>query len=46
MTKSITYNRENRDFDMFLDGRYVGSRATYAEAEAELDRLAYEILTH
>ena len=44
MSKQVKFNRANRDFDMFLDGRYVGSRASYAEAEAELDRLVYEAL--
>lgn len=43
--KDIKRNRLNKDYDMFLDGRYVGSRATYTEAQIELDRLAYEELT-
>lgn len=42
--KDIKRNRLNKDFDMFLDGRYVGSRATYTEAQVELDRLASETL--
>jgi hypothetical protein len=43
--KEIVRNRLNRDYDMFLNGRYVGSRATHTEAQAELDRLAYDELT-
>ena len=46
MQKLITYNRANKDFDMFLDGEYQGSRERHIEAEVELDRLAYEALIH
>jgi len=46
MQKTITYNRANHDFDMFLDGRHVGSRERHIEAEVELDRLAYEAAAH
>lgn len=42
--KEVKRNRQTKDYDMFLDGRYVGSRATYTEAHAELDRLVYESL--
>lgn len=44
MTKRIEYDRETKDFSMYLDEEYVGSRRTRAEAEAELDRLAYDLL--
>lgn len=44
--KEIIRNRASRDFDMFLDGRYVGSRATHQGAQSELDRLAMAELTH
>lgn len=40
MTKTIRYNRDSRDFDMYLDGEYVGSRATHGEAEPALDAIA------
>ena len=40
MTKQIKFNRDTKDFDMFLDGQYVGSRATHYEAEVALDHLA------
>jgi len=46
MTKLIAYNNKNRDFDMWLNDEYVGSRATYAECETYLDGLVYEMLTH
>lgn len=46
MTKQIKFNRDTKDFDLFLNGRYVGSRATHTEAQTELDRLAFETLTH
>lgn len=42
--KWVRYNRETRDFDMYLDGQYVGSRATKLEAETALDTLVYEQL--
>lgn len=44
--KEIIRNRLNKDYDMFLDGRYVGSRSTHQGAQQELDRLAMAELTH
>jgi len=29
----IVRNRENKDWDVFVDGEYIGSREHYAEAE-------------
>jgi hypothetical protein len=46
MQKSITFNRDTKDFDMTLNGEYVGSRERHHEAEVELDRLAYDLLTN
>lgn len=46
MSKQIKRNKANRDYDMFLNNEYVGSRETYREAEIELDRLAFELLSH
>ena len=46
MQKDIRYDKATGDWAMLLDGRYVGSRATPAGARAELDRLAYDELTH
>ena len=38
--KTIQFHQH--EYDMFLDGRYVGSRATHKAAEDALDVLAYE----
>ena len=46
ITKEVKFNRETRDFDMYLSGEYVGSRGTSQEARAELDRLALQALAH
>lgn len=46
MNKQIKRNKANRDYDMFLDGQYVGSRETYHDAEIELDRIASDLLSH
>lgn len=46
MTKEIRYDRSTKDFAMYLNGEYVGSRSDRTEAQVELDRLAYEALTH
>jgi hypothetical protein len=46
MMKEIVRNRLNKDYDMFLDDRYVGSRDTHSGAQQELDRLAMAELTH
>lgn len=40
--KEIKYDKLTGDFSMYLNNRYVGSRATYRAAEVELDRLAFE----
>ncbi len=44
MTKRIT--RTHGEYDMFADGRYIGSRASYAQAERDLDAYVFEALTH
>lgn len=46
MLKEIKRNRDTGGYDMFLNGRYVGSRGTHRTAQIELDRLAYDALTH
>lgn len=45
-TKEVKFNRTNKDYDMYLGGRYVGSCSTHRDATAELDRLAHAELTH
>lgn len=46
MHKEIKFNRDTKDFDMFLDGAYVGSRATYSQAETDLNAYVYDLLMH
>ena len=43
--KSIQYDRENRDYAMRLDGELVGFARNYHEAEIELDRLVFDLLS-
>jgi hypothetical protein len=42
--KNIEYNRSTKDYDLKLDGRYVGSARTHHEGEVVLDQLVYELL--
>jgi len=42
--KAITYNRETRDFDLFLDGQFVGTARSFYEGEEKLDALVYDQL--
>lgn len=44
IVKEIVYDLIDCDFAMYLDGEYVGSRRSKTEAEAELDRLAFELI--
>jgi hypothetical protein len=44
--RQIIYSKEDHDYTALLGGQYVGSYATYHEAEVELDRLALELLTY
>jgi hypothetical protein len=46
MQKDIKFNRQTKDFDCFLNGRYVGSRSSRTEAQALLDQIAHNELTH
>ncbi len=43
--KEISYDRETRDYAMFLDGELIGFARTYHEAEVTLDRLVFELLS-
>jgi hypothetical protein len=43
--KNIKFDRETRDFAMYLDGELVGYARTYLEAEVTLDQLVYELLS-
>lgn len=42
--KEICYDRETRDYAMYLDGELVGFARTYHEAEVTLDNLVLELL--
>jgi hypothetical protein len=43
--KEIVYDKETKDYAMYLDGELVGFARTYAEAEATLDQLVFELLS-
>jgi len=43
--KEIVFDRETRDFAMYLDGELVGYARTYSEAETTLDELVFELLS-
>ena len=42
--KEIVYDRETRDYAMYLDGELVGFARTYHEAEVTLDQLVLELV--
>jgi hypothetical protein len=42
--KEISYDRETRDYAMYLDGELVGFARTYQEADAALDALVFEMM--
>jgi hypothetical protein len=44
--KEIVYDRETRDYAMYLDGELVGFARTYHEAEVTLDQLVFELASH
>lgn len=44
--KSIQYDRETRDYRATLDGQLIGWFRSHHEAEVELDRVAFDWLTH
>ena len=42
--KEIKYDRETRDYAMYLDGELIGFARTYHEAEVTLDQLVFELM--
>lgn len=42
--KEIVYDREARDYAMYLDGELVGFARTHQEAEITLDELVFELM--
>jgi hypothetical protein len=43
--KEIVYDRDTRDYIMYLDGELVGFANTYQEAEVTLDQLVFELMS-
>jgi hypothetical protein len=43
--KLISYDRKTGDFAMYLNGELVGYAATYLQAESNLNKLVYELLS-
>lgn len=44
--KSIGYDRLTKDYAAYLDGQLIGWFNSYHDAEVELNRVAYDWLTH
>lgn len=42
--KEIVWDRETKDYGMYLDGELVGFARTYHEAEVTLDQLVFELI--
>lgn len=43
--REIVYDRETRDYAMYIDGELVGYARTYHEAEITLDELVFELIS-
>jgi len=43
--KEIVYDRETRDYALYLDGELVGFASTYHDAEVKLDQMIYDLIT-
>lgn len=44
--KELVYDRDTRDYALYLDGELVGFARTYHEGEVVLDELIFSILGH
>lgn len=42
--KEIRFDRDSRDYAMYLDGELIGYARTYHEAEITLDQLVFELM--
>ena len=42
--KTITWNPDTKDYDLTLDGEFVGSASSFADGESVLDRLVADRL--
>lgn len=45
-TREIVYDKESRDFAMYLNGELVGFARTHHDAEVTIDELVHSTLTH
>jgi hypothetical protein len=43
--QEIIYDKETRDYAMYLDGELVGFARTYQEAVITLDQLVFELIS-
>jgi hypothetical protein len=43
--KEIVYDRDARDYAMYIDGELVGFARTYREAEETLDQFVFELMS-
>ncbi len=43
--REIIFDRETKDYAMYLDGELVGFTRTYHEAEITLDQLVFELIS-
>ncbi len=46
MGKVVRYNGETKDYAMYLDRQYLGSRAKQHDAEKALNEHVHNLLTH
>lgn len=46
MEREIIYDRETRDYALYLDGEFVGYAGSYHAGEIKLDQLIYARLSH
>jgi hypothetical protein len=44
--KEIRYDRDTKDYSLYLDGEYIGSAANYHEGEEKLNATIYDALLH
>lgn len=44
ITREIKYSRSTKDYDCFVDGQYVGSRANYSDGETLCDQIVADMI--
>lgn len=40
----IKYSRETKDYDCYVDGRYIGSRPTYSQADTLINQTVRDLI--